>query len=122
MVTRLMTSVKAFEDDALVVVDGLQLPGVRGEVLGPDRPLVDQRPDQAAGDVADHGLRLEQVVQDEGLEADAAVDHQLGKKLTRATFTSSPAATSSRSAWRMSGRFWSSCEGTPTLSGWMFRS
>ena len=40
-----------------------------------------------------------------------------GKKLTRATFTSSPVAARSRSAWRISGRFASSCEGTPTASG-----
>ncbi len=59
----------------------LQLPGVRGEVLGPDRSPVDQRPDQATGDIADHGLRLEQISQAEGLEADAAVDHQLRKEV-----------------------------------------
>ena len=52
----------------------LQLPGVRGEVLGPDRSLVDQRPDQAAGDIANQGFRLEQMIQDEGLEANAAGD------------------------------------------------
>ena len=45
-----------------------------------------------------------------------------GKKRARATFTSSPAAASSRSAWRMSARFCSSCEGTPTLSACRFRS
>ena len=45
----------------------------------------------------------------------------LGKKWARATFTSSPAASSSRSAWRMSGRFCSSCAGTPTPAR-MFRS
>ena len=46
------------EDDALVVVEGLQLPGVRGEVVGLDRLLVDQRRDQAAGDIVNQGFRI----------------------------------------------------------------
>ena len=43
--------------------------------------LLTKRPDQATGDIANHGLRLEQMIQDEGLEANAAVDHQLRKEV-----------------------------------------
>ena len=35
-------------------------------------------PDQAARDIADHRLRLEEVIDEEGFEAHAAVEHQLG--------------------------------------------
>ena len=51
------------------------------EVLGPDRSLVEQRPDQATSDIANHGLRLEHISQAEGLEANAGVDHELRKEV-----------------------------------------
>ena len=70
------------EDHALVVVDALQLPGVRGEVVGLDRLLVDQRRDQVAGDVVNQGFRShEQILRVEGLVADAAGDVQPGKEV-----------------------------------------
>ena len=72
---------KALDDYWLVVVDALQLPGVGGKVLGPDRSKVDHRPDQATSDTANHGLRLEQISKTEGLEADAAGEHQLRKEV-----------------------------------------
>ena len=60
------------EDCALVVVDGLQLPGVRVEVVGLDRLLVDQRRDQATSDTVNQGFRSqEQILWVEGFVANA---------------------------------------------------
>ncbi len=53
------------------------------EVLGLDHSKVDQRPDQAAGDITKYGLRLEQMTQDEGLEVDTAGEGQLRKEVDR---------------------------------------
>ena len=78
---RLTTSVTAFRDNALVAVQGLQLPGICGEVLGLDCSKVDQRPDQATCDIANHGVGLEQMTKDKGLEANAAGDEQLRKEV-----------------------------------------
>ena len=59
----------------------LQLPGVRGEVFGLDRFLVDQRRDQVAGDIVNQGFRVEQISWVEGLVANAGGDDQLGKEV-----------------------------------------
>src|SRR5205814_303019 len=70
------------EDDALVFVDGLQLPGVRGAVFGLDRCLVDQRRHQVTGDTVKQGVRsIEQIFQVEGLVANAPVDVHPGEEV-----------------------------------------
>src|SRR5262245_60908689 len=70
------------EDYALVVVDARQLPGVRAEVLGLDRFLVDQRPDEATSGIVNQGVRSnKQIFRTEGVVADSGGDVQPGKEV-----------------------------------------
>ena len=72
---------EGFQDDALVVVDGLELSGVGVEIVGLDGTFVDQWPDHASRNTPHHGLWLKQVPETEGIQACCTVDYELREKI-----------------------------------------